>query len=107
MATPLPFTSIDAGEMYGCALTAEGAAHCWGYNNAGQLGIGRGGDQPLPVPVAGGLAFTRLVAGGYHACGITAAGALYCWGGNVFRQLGLGDDPAASLAVPNRVLGGP
>jgi alpha-tubulin suppressor-like RCC1 family protein len=36
----LIFAAITAGNSHTCGLTREGKAYCWGWNVAGQLGIG-------------------------------------------------------------------
>ena len=33
-----------------CALMADGALYCWGYNSRGQLGNGTFGSSPNPLP---------------------------------------------------------
>jgi alpha-tubulin suppressor-like RCC1 family protein len=70
-----------------CALTAAGAAYCWGMNTAGQLGDGTTTHRNVPTLVSGGLSFSSITAGPFTTCGITTAGAMYCWGwaGNSFR----------------------
>jgi len=85
VATSALFTRLAAGEHHNCALTAAGAAHCWGRNNQGQLGIeiNIGTQIPtLPQAVSGNLVFASVTPGGTHTCGLTAAGSAYCWGSN-------------------------
>ena len=86
----LPFTAIDAGWDHTCALTAAGAAYCWGRGDAGALGDGTLFDRSSPVPVAGGHSFVALATGGLHTCGLTSDGTAYCWGDNDFGSLGIG-----------------
>jgi len=94
-----PFVLVSAGAFHVCALTAAGAAYCWGDNIAGELGTGSAtglvtcaGNPciPTPTPVAGGLTFTTLRVGFAHTCGRTTDGTWYCWGSNNYGQLGNG-----------------
>ncbi|MBX6364215.1 MAG: DnaJ domain-containing protein [Gemmatimonadetes bacterium] len=86
------FTRIAAGAAHTCALTADGAAYCWGRNDAGQLGIGStvGAAQPTRIP---GVAFTDIAAGGFHTCGLAPGGRVLCWGRDADGEL-RGNAPA-------------
>ena len=95
----LSFVAVATGGAHTCALTVNGAAHCWGRGEAGQLGIpppaticiGIGFRcSMIPVPVQGGISFARLTGGGAHTCGLTSDGTAYCWGQNANGQLGDG-----------------
>jgi alpha-tubulin suppressor-like RCC1 family protein/uncharacterized protein YjdB len=97
-----PFRAIYAGGNHTCALTAGGAAYCWGNDHYGQVGDGGGVTSHglPPTPAASGYTFTTLSAGTIHTCGITPGGAAYCWGNNYYGQLGDGsytnrDSPVA------------
>lgn len=83
---------------------------CWGYNNAGQLGLGHTnsigdnetpGDAPVVSLGAGRTA--RAVAAGYrHTCAILDDGTVKCWGANSSGQLGLGrTDNIGDNETPN------
>lgn len=72
-----------------CALTAAGAAWCWGWNAYGQLGDGTKTDRLAPVAVQGSLAFGTLGLGGASSCGMSG-NVIRCWGANYYGQLGNG-----------------
>lgn len=109
VATSVRFAAVTAGAFHTCGLDTAGTAHCWGNNEAGQLGIApqsRGSN--VPVAVSGGLTFRALSAGAAHTCGITPAGAASCWGSNAIGQLGDGTagGPEAVSTAPVPVVGG-
>ncbi len=88
---PFAFTKVYAGNFFTCALTAAGAAWCWGFGAQGSTGYGGNAHQLAPVAVAGGRSFTRLFLGwGGTACGLEASGAAWCWGNGGFGALGNG-----------------
>lgn len=94
------FTSIAAGGLHTCALTAEGQAWCWGQNADAQAGFPTAMNQPCGEPIHGWrcvptphplettLRFDALVAGGSNTCGFGKDGGIYCWGSNGVGQLG-------------------
>ncbi len=99
----LRFASIELGAennilAHACAVTAQGAAYCWGTNESGELGslptaTCTFGDAaracaPVPTPVAGGLVFRAVMPGLSHTCAVTVDDAPYCWGANGAGQAG-------------------
>jgi alpha-tubulin suppressor-like RCC1 family protein len=92
------FASISAGSLYTCGVTPAGAAYCWGWNQAGNVGDSTDTNRTAPTPVVQtGLTFATVIASNANTilpttCGITTAGAAYCWG-TATRQL-------SPLAVP-------
>jgi alpha-tubulin suppressor-like RCC1 family protein len=97
--------TMAVGEASVCALDANNALACWGWNINAQLGFQAGPDVTLPVVTSiGGLA--KLDVGtGQSLCGIASSGAATCWGRDGFGELGHGT--VGGLAnPPGPVVGG-
>ena len=91
------YVALSVGYQHNCALTAQGKAYCWGYNNYGQLGTGDRSNAMVAVPVMGGLKFTSISAGSVDTCAITTKGKAYCWGSNSYFMLGVSNDAVDRL----------
>lgn len=98
-------TQVAAGDdSFSCAITASGAAMCWGNNDYFQLGDGGGENGPKPRQVVGLTSgVTKISAGVDHACAVHN-GAAKCWG---YDDDGgkLGDGSYMESAVPVAVQG--
>lgn len=90
VATEERFTSLAAGSLHTCALTADGAGYCWGSNGSGEVGDGTATLRTTPVRVWTDEELVAIVAGSSHSCALTAAGSVLCWGGAYYGQLGYG-----------------
>lgn len=92
--------AISAGLHHTCALLDTDEVKCWGWNIAGQLGLGIPawrhayvGKNPadmgamLPVVDLGGAA-TAIAAGSVNTCALLQDGLVKCWGINTNGNLG-------------------
>lgn len=100
------FTKIAAGITHTCALTAAGAAWCWGggYSggNAGFLGAGALQQSVNPVRVTADSAFVAIDVGAANSCALTASGQAWCWGQNGYGEVGDSSRVARLVPVPVR-----
>lgn len=84
-AAPLPpaptvSRKVAAGYQQTCAIRADGAVLCWGYNGFGAVAgpTGNTSYPPRVVPLAG--AATAVATGYSGSCAIHNGGTLSCWG---------------------------
>lgn len=94
---------VDAGNDFTCSLLMDGSVTCWGYADAGRLGLSSFivGDDESPasqvfaVPLRRAtegphVTVAQLAVGSVHACALRTDGLVFCWGANGNGQLGLG-----------------
>jgi hypothetical protein len=79
---------VRAGKYFTCGLKTAGTLFCWGFGNNGQLGLGSGSSQDLPVQVGTSSTWTSVSTGGYQTAALRSGGALYTAGANNDGQLG-------------------
>lgn len=89
------WTALAAGSRFMCGLRGE-ALYCWGYNDAGQLGVGDLDLRTSPSPVSS--SWTAIAGGEDHACGIRA-GSVWCMGRGSEGQLGAQANASAPVQV--------
>lgn len=91
-----------------CALLDNNKVKCWGYNIAGQLGLGdtnnRGdasgemGDALPYVELGTGMTAQTLSGTGHSICALLNNNKVKCWGYNHNGALGLGDTTSRGTA---------
>ncbi|CAI5517812.1 unnamed protein product [Closterium sp. Naga37s-1] len=94
---------VSCGDSHAAAVSNSGLLQTWGYNEHGQLGIGRAcdglqkphlvtsfqrflDDPPLTCPH--GVRIVAVACGGFHTAAVDARGEMYTWGGGLMGQLG-------------------
>jgi alpha-tubulin suppressor-like RCC1 family protein len=72
---------ITVVQSWTCGIKTDNTLWCWGYDNAGQLGLGTSG-PPIGTPTQVGAAQWQQVSVGVNCntCGIQQGGSLWCWG---------------------------
>lgn len=98
------FVMLQGGIAHSLALTADGAVWGWGWNAAGQLGLGDVVNRwtayrisALPQNMA------AIAAGAEFSLALAQDGALWGWGNNTAGQLGLGSSQLAPVTLPTRL----
>jgi alpha-tubulin suppressor-like RCC1 family protein len=100
--------SVSAGLWHSCAVTMDGGAKCWGWNNNGWNGNGTLSNSSLPADVYDLTSGVAAISTGFdHTCALTTAGGVKCWGANGEYQGpgGLGDGTANDSLIPVDVSG--
>jgi alpha-tubulin suppressor-like RCC1 family protein len=83
--------ALVAGANHTCAVLADGSLHCWGRNDAGQLGDGTTNDTTRPTVVHEISGVRSLALGTRHTCvAQMATRTIACWGDNRHHQLANG-----------------
>jgi alpha-tubulin suppressor-like RCC1 family protein len=94
--------AVTAGLSHTCALRANGAVSCWGFNPSGQLGDATTSNSSVPTLVSRLADVAEVAAGGSDTCAVGAGGVVSCWGDNGDGQLG--DGTTTSRSLPGAVL---
>lgn len=95
-----PAQQVAVGSKHSCALASDGAVHCWGNNQNGQLGDGTTTDSNIPKTVVGLVGqVAAIAAGDNHSCALNTDGVVTCWGANVNGQLGNGGKADSTSAT--------
>ena len=74
------FTQLATGADHSCGLAPDGVIHCWGADDAGQLGTPTSSNPGRSVVVSPAGAWTYVAAAATSTCAIATGGGLYCWG---------------------------
>lgn len=94
-------TSVSAGNYVSCAIIDEGGGEvhpwCWGFNNAGELGVGATGQFRTPSEVSNTGVWTGLTQTERATCALVGT-ERRCWGnGNGY---GLGNNSVGNVLAP-------
>jgi alpha-tubulin suppressor-like RCC1 family protein len=73
------------------AIKTDGTLWAWGYNTAGQLGLGNFTSFSSPKQVGSLTNWLKIAAGQYLVNTIKTDGTMWTWGSNSQGQLGLGN----------------
>ncbi|MBI2389839.1 MAG: hypothetical protein HYV09_09625 [Deltaproteobacteria bacterium] len=105
-ATPTGFVATGSLALGGDSsfVLTVGGVHAWGFNGAGQLGIGTTSHALSPVSSFSGA--VAIAAGGSFACARSSAGAVSCAGYNANGEVGDGTTTKRTSPVPASGLSG-
>jgi alpha-tubulin suppressor-like RCC1 family protein len=95
-------TAVATGCGHTLALTSAGSVLAWGYNEHGQLGVGKSplqSDVPLKVKLPAGTKVTAVATGCVHSLALTSAGSVLAWGYNAGGELGDGNTVQSDVPI--------
>lgn len=113
--TPVPvrggsgYVDVQAGYYRTCGVRGDNTVWCWGYNNAGQLGIvsKENRAEPTLIPFTGRrlvVSGTNTWGSGQTTCGQTLTSRqVHCWGANLSGKVGTGGPTSASSLEPTPI----
>jgi alpha-tubulin suppressor-like RCC1 family protein len=80
---------------------SDGSLWAWGSDRFGQLGDGKRGIRPTPVPFRppAGVTYESLATGSATSYAVSTTGAVYAWGVNFLGQVGDGTTSTALRPV--------
>ncbi len=107
---PNTFRELAVGNSHTCGITTASSVHCWGRNNAGQLGLTTSTgalSRPGRASIFAGQNASSVSAGSQHTCVLRETGIVTCFGFNGNGELGGGRDEFGLIADRGLVTGLP
>lgn len=94
VSLPTAASEVMTGRSHYMVLGTNGLLYLWGYNDAGEIGLGYTSPtsvtNPTALPFPTGVTHWLVAApGGFHTLAVGNDSKLYAWGGNNYGQLGL------------------
>lgn len=94
-------SAVAAGSGHCLVLGSDGYVYSWGFNFAGQTGLGVSTTViASPQKIIAPAGVNKILAGANHSLIVTNAGELYVFGDNLFGQLG--NSTTTNLTSPVR-----
>jgi alpha-tubulin suppressor-like RCC1 family protein len=87
---PGDWAAVACGYDHTLALKKDGSLWAWGYDAAGQLGVGDT-NRLTPTQVGTANDWAAVACGTGCSLALKKDGSLWAWGNNYYGQLGLGD----------------